>query len=148
MAIMSNLMMGLWVFVWKAFSFLRKKRGEIVKAALNIPTLKLATWAWSNSKNENTKDLLYFAYMEGMKNSFLFFVFSLLLTRKRSWDRIIATWGSLFYSIFLILNPSTKGLPWTTNFFNVICNIIYITMMYNTNNSNKLSSLEDYVYLD
>eukprot|EP01091_Cochliopodium_minus_P021173 TRINITY_DN9584_c0_g1_i1.p1 TRINITY_DN9584_c0_g1~~TRINITY_DN9584_c0_g1_i1.p1 ORF type:complete len:297 (-),score=54.26 TRINITY_DN9584_c0_g1_i1:139-1029(-) len=138
MAIMSNLVMGVWVFVWKSFSFLRNKRGEIVKAALNIPTLNVATWVWRNVKNENARDLLYDAYMQGMKTSFLFFLFSLLLTRKRSWNRIVATCGSLFYSVFLIVNPSTIGLPWTTNFFNIICERSFVRCIH-ARNENQLS---------
>src|SRR5690349_39188 len=78
MAIMSNILLGLWIF-WSRFLKHVQKQKKSSLFYVVVPPLNKQTYSLNS--------LLYDAYMKSISKSWVFFMGALLLTRNAPWKR-------------------------------------------------------------
>jgi len=131
MAIMSNLLLGLWIFWSRFLKHVQKQKKTRLLGVVMIPPLK------QNSLNK----ILYEGYMKAISKSWVFFLGSLLLTRTSPWKRYFGLGLTTTYSLYLAI--FSNFLPWT-NYFNMFSNLLYISATW-TSNPTETSTLHDFI---
>jgi len=141
MAIMSNLLLGLWIF-WSRFlkQIQKQKKSRLLGAIGMVPVVSPLG---NNSKQQNSLNaILYEGYMKAISKSWVFMFAALLLTRRDAWKRnmglALSSWYSLYCAIF------SHYLPWT-NYFNLFANLLYVTAGIWGNDSKHTNNLTDFL---
>jgi len=135
MAIMSNLMLGLWIF-WSKFM-------KHVQTQKKSRLLGVVMGGKKQTPLHSLNSILYEAIMKATKKSWIFFFAAFLLTRHVDWKRHFGLTISTSYSLYLAM--FSHFLPWT-NYFNMFANLLYITSTaWNLPNTGESSSLEDFI---
>jgi len=128
MAIMSNLLLGLWIF-WSRFlkHVQRQKKTRLLGSIMGPGNFNLKSFLnkqpQQNQQHPLNK-LLYEGYAKAISKSWVFFFGALMLTRNVSWKRHIGLSLTTSYSLYLAIFSQT--LPWT-NYFNMFANLLYLT---------------------
>ncbi|PRP83602.1 hypothetical protein PROFUN_08328 [Planoprotostelium fungivorum] len=119
MAILSNLLLGLWIFWSRLLSHVQKQhKGKLL--GFVMPHLRIGTQTGEYS----LRKILTEGGVKAISKSWVFFAGAFLLTRTRSWKRHLGLALTTAYSLYLAL--FSRFLPWT-NFFNMFANVLYIT---------------------
>jgi len=129
MAVMSNMLLGLWIFWSRFLTHIQKKNilGVIV------PPLK--------QEHHPLNKLLYEGFMKAISKSWVFFAGAMLITRSVSWKRHIGLGLTTSYSLYLAI--FSHFLPWT-NYFNMFSNLLYITAAW-TNEEPQAMTLNYFI---
>jgi len=141
MAIMSNLLLGIWVFWSRLVKHFQKQKKTSLLGVM-VPPFKSMNRSISQSTSILNK-LLYEGYMKAISKSWVFFAGALLLTRNVSWKRYAGLGLTTSYSLFLAI--SSNFLPWT-NYFNIFSNLLYISASWTTNKALQASTLSDFIF--
>jgi len=75
------------------------------------------------------------------RNSSLFFISALMLSRQSGWSRAIGSSVGSFWSLYLAVMSDFH--PWA-NYFNVLANLLYLTAAYNNNPGVSVPTLREY----
>lgn len=135
MAIMSNLMLGLWIF-WSKFM-------KHVQTQKKSRLLGVVMGTKKQTPLHSLNSILYEAVMKATKKSWIFFFAAFLLTRHVDWKRHFGLTISTSYSLYLAM--FSHFLPWT-NYFNMFANLLYITSTaWHLPHTGESSSLEDFI---
>jgi len=128
MAIMSNLLLGLWIF-WSRFLKHVQNQKKSRLLGVIVPPLK-------QQEQHSLNKLLYEGYMKAISKSWVFFVGALLITRSVSWKRHVGLALTTSYSLYLAI--FSHFLPWT-NYFNMFSNLLYITAAWTSEDTQTLT---------
>jgi len=133
MAVMSNLLLGLWIF-WSRFLKHVQKQKKSRLLGVIVPPLK-------QQEQHSLNKLLYEGCMKAISKSWVFLVGALLITRSISWKRHIGLGLTTSYSLYLAI--FSHFLPWT-NYFNIFSNLLYITAAW-TSEDNQTMTLSQFI---
>eukprot|EP01124_Arcella_intermedia_P012469 TRINITY_DN18807_c0_g1_i1.p1 TRINITY_DN18807_c0_g1~~TRINITY_DN18807_c0_g1_i1.p1 ORF type:complete len:226 (+),score=44.53 TRINITY_DN18807_c0_g1_i1:44-721(+) len=113
MAIVANVLLGLWNFWGHLSHLLKKRRRHIMTFMLVSP---------SNKIHENLDSVIYEVLRKASLRSSIFFICSFLLYSKFSWKRILGLIFSTFAALYMSPNHTQLG-----NYFTVFANLLYGT---------------------
>ena len=160
MAVMANLLLGVWTFWYHFIKCARRRKASIIQVRTRVRypplpsrsrthsrsltrALSQAMMAGKAYEDRNFHWLLRDGYVEGIKNGWIFFFFSFLLTRPLAWARWLGIASSISWSLYLAIFG--KFLPWT-NYFNVLANLLYVTASLNRTQKKELPSIDCFLF--